>query len=383
MKRQVGFALFACLLLLAASAVAYAGTPLTIVKGPYLQNVTTGSMVVMWETSEASDSRVDFGLTAEYTHSVYDATETEIHEVILCGLATDTRYHYQVTSGTVSSEDNSLETAVTTGTAFRFVAYGDTRSQPREHAAVIDAIIASGPRIVLHTGDFVDRGSRYRLWEQEFFGPAAPLLKNVALFPSLGNHEENSHWYYDLFDTPEGGGDHNERWYSFDYGNCHFTVLCSETSYAPGSDQYAWLVSDLQSASNEWLFVVLHRPPYSSGAHGGIESPNLETHLVPLFEQYGVDMVFAGHDHHYERSYKNGVYYIVAGGGGAPLRSVNQTPNPYQQYAEMTHHHCTIDIDGTSAIMAARYNDGTIFDSVVMTHGPSPPDANSAGSPTS
>jgi len=382
MKRQVGFALFPCLLLLAASAVAYAGTPLTVVKGPYLQNATTGSMVVMWETSEASDCRVDFGLTAEYTASVSDATETKIHEVVLCGLATDTRYHYQVTSGTVSSEDNTFQTAVLTSTAFRFAAYGDTRSQPTKHGAVIDAIIASGPRIVLHTGDFVNYGSRYRLWEQEYFTPSAPLLKNVVLFPSVGNHEENSHWYYDFFDTPEGGGDHNEEWYSFDYGNCHFTVLSSETDYTPGSDQYAWLVSDLQSASNEWRFAMLHRPPYSSGAHGGIENPDLETYLVPLFEQYGVDMVFTGHDHHYERSYKNGVYYIVAGGGGAPLRRPNQTPNPYQQYAEMTYHHCTIDIDGTSATMAARYNDGTIFDSVVMTHGPSPPNANSAGIPS-
>ena len=128
--------------------------------------------------------------------------------------------------------------------------------------------------------------------------------------------------------------------------------------------------------------MLLHRPPYSSGAHGGIENPNLETHLVPLFEQYGVDMVFAGHDHHYERSYKSGVYYIVAGGGGAPLRRANQTPNPYQQHAEMTYHHCTIDIDGATATMAARYNDGTVFDSVVMTHGSRPASADCSGTPS-
>jgi hypothetical protein len=70
--------------------------------------------------------------------------------------------------------------------------------------------------------------------------------------------------------------------------------------------------------SIKFIVVVLHHPPYSTGPHTEDEAGLRET-VVPLFERYGVDMVFAGHDHSYERSFCGGRYYIVTGGGGAPL----------------------------------------------------------------
>ncbi len=359
--------------------------PLAMLKGPYLQNVTTNSIVIMWQTNQPSDSRVDYGLTSSYTDYVYDPAMVEIHEVQLTGLSLDELYHYKVTSETatesVSSEDNTFETAIATTTPFRFVVYGDTRSQPTEHAAVVSAIISSDPRIFQHTGDFVSDGRREDDWQEEYFDPAQPLLRNTTLFPCLGNHERNADPYYNYFDPPDGGGDYNERWFSYDYGNCHVTVIDTDADYSPGSEQYTWIVNDLQNASNEWLFAIHHHPAYSSGSHGGTE--NVQNYLVPLYETYGVDMVFSGHDHLYERSYKDGVYYVTSGGGGAPLHDPNQNPNPYQQYVEKTYHHCTIDVDSASAIMKARHNDGSVFDTVEMAHGPQPPVADFSGEPLS
>jgi hypothetical protein len=78
-------------------------------------------------------------------------------------------------------------------------------------------------------------------------------------------------------------------------------------------------------------------------------------------------MVFNGHDHIYERSLRNGIWYIVTGGGGAPLYDVNQNPNPYQVYAEKTLHFCKLLIDGEQVTFEMIRADGTVGDSIVIT----------------
>jgi hypothetical protein len=80
-----------------------------------------------------------------------------------------------------------------------------------------------------------------------------------------------------------------------------------------------------------------------------------------------VDIVFNGHDHHYERSLNNDIWYIVTGGGGAPLRAVNQRPNPYQIYAETTLHFCKLQINGAQLTFEMIRADGTVGDTFIMT----------------
>jgi predicted phosphodiesterase len=365
----------ACLLLVllcTACQAGQAGARLVVVKGPYLGNVTPSSIAVVWETSQPSDSRVDYGPTRDYVRHDHDSILTAIHKVTLSALTANTTYHYRVSSArsrqVASSDDGTFQTAAVPGTAVRFAVYGDTRSSPQDHAAVARGIAASGSRFVIHTGDFVSDGSDYAQWQREYFGPAAVMLRSMPLFPCLGNHERNSEWYYRFFATPDGGGDHGEQWYSFDYGDAHLIVIDTDADFAPGSAQYTWLQKDLQSARAEWLFVVHHHPAYSSGIHGG--DRRVQQYLVPLYEANKVDMVFSGHDHLYERSYKAGVYYIVSGGGGAPLSEVGVTPNPYQQYVSRVHHFCTVDVSGKTATLEAHSSDGAAFDSVVTHHGP-------------
>jgi hypothetical protein len=388
MRRRDLKLLLAWLLSVSVCAAAYGGQPAPgfhLLKGPYLQNVTLTSIVVMWETSQPSDSRVDFGPTREYGSHVHDPALSAIHKVTLAGLQVDTLYHYRVASaaggGMMTSGDCTLQTAVAPGTPFRFAVYGDSRSFPKDHARVIQGIIASHPRFVLHTGDLVEDGREYPRWQAEYFAPAAELLKGIPLFPCLGNHEENAEWYYRLFSPPPGGGHHGQQWYSFDYGDAHFAVIDTDADFSPGSDQYLWLERDLESAQAEWLFVVHHHPAYSSGSHGG--SSRVQKYLVPLYEAHKVDMVFNGHDHLYQRSYKDGVYYIVSGGGGAPLYPAGLKPNPYQQFTKVAHHFCTVDIAGQTAMLQAHFSDGVVFDSMVMHHGPESRKSRSHSSPES
>jgi predicted phosphodiesterase len=333
-----------------------------IIKGPYLQQVTSDSIVVMWETDVAADSRVDFDGTF-----VEDATPVAIHEVQLTGLAADTTYGYTVTSGATISPASTFATTPAPDRSFRFVAYGDTRSQPVEHSAVVQAIINSAPEIVVHTGDLVTDGTSYSLWQTEFFDPAYGLMINTPLLPVLGNHENNASWFYNLFSLPN-----NEQWYAFTYGNVRFIGLNTCTAYTTGSSQYNWLVSEQQSteySNATWHVVYFHHPPYTATSSHG-DDANVKQYLVPLFEQNGVDIVFNGHSHAYERYFNNGIYYIVTGGGGAPLASlVPDTQEPIRQAGESVYHHCTIDVDvpGQSLTMSARYNSGTAFDTIMLT----------------
>ncbi len=373
-RHAVRLALAVAALVIATSAVA---AP-TITKGPYLQNATATSVVVMWETSVYSTTQVDYSTTTSSGRSY--ASAATLHKATLTGLAADTLYHYTVTSvasaGTVSSTDSTFRTAVVGTTPFRFSAYGDSRTYPTSHAAVIKAISARYPRLVLHTGDIVRDGTVASYWQSEFFDPAASLIRKTPLYPTLGNHEKNSSNYYKYFTPPTGGGTSYEQWYSFNYGNVHFISIDTGAGYSVGSAQYSWLANDLKATTAEWIVVFTHYPAYSSGMHGGTAA--VQSVLVPLFEKYGVDMVFSGHDHIYERSRKSGIYYFVTGGGGAELQQPQLRTNPYRQFSRSVYHHITVDISGGTAVLKARTNDGVAFDSVTIQH---PPVASFTASP--
>lgn len=140
-------------------------------------------------------------------------------------------------------------------------------------------------------------------------------MAESTIYPALGNHDMSHANYFNFFELPN-----NERWYSWDYGKAHFIVLEVDgyESVAPDSWQYWWLENDLSRVTKTWKFVFFHIPLYSCGLLGG---PDLEARaaLHPLFREHGVDIVFNGHSHNYQRHVVDGVTYIVTGGGaGVP-----------------------------------------------------------------
>ncbi|MCK4574017.1 MAG: metallophosphoesterase [candidate division Zixibacteria bacterium] len=194
------------------------------------------------------------------------------------------------------------------------VVFGDTRSDHTTHRLIAGRIMEAEPVAIFHTGDLVEDGRKAELWAV-FNEISAELLATGQFYPALGNHEWGSPLYFDNFELPN-----NEQWYTIDRLQTRFIVLnsCGETGVE--SEQYCWLEQELASVPDSIRFVVavFHHPPYSTGDHGEDEK-GLRDSFCRLFEKYGVDIVFNGHDHDYERSYCNGIYYVVSGGGGAPL----------------------------------------------------------------
>ena len=219
------------------------------------------------------------------------------------------------------------------------------------------------PDLALHTGDQVDDGNNSALWNI-FLKIESPLMRIAPLYPTLGNHENGAAQYFSIFHLPGNGA-----WYSFDYANARFIVLKADAYYpgafAAGSEQRAWLEQQLSSASARWIFVSFHVPLHSSFAEDPSEV-NLRNDLAPLFEQYKVTAVFNGHIHSYERVIANGITYIVTGGGGAPLYSLN-VKEPGQQAGALVYHYTLFEVSGDRLTGKAIGVDGKVIDSFEIT----------------
>jgi len=127
--------------------------------------------------------------------------------------------------------------------------------------------------------------------------------------------------YLDIFSLPAGaevGGvpSGTEQYYAFDYGNVHVVSLDSQLSARDAAQRSAmkqWLIADLENNSQDWTIVIFHHPPYSKGAnhdsdlmeHSPVDRPqyDMRREFTPVFEAHGVDVVYSGHSHSYERSY--------------------------------------------------------------------------------
>lgn len=376
-RRLASLAVLACLTAGAAARAA-------IIAGPYVQNARPDAVTIMWETDTAGNSYVDWGPTSAYGNTEGQADSVTIHEVEVNGppaLSADTVYHYRARTGGANSADFTFKTAPVKGTTgFSFIAYGDSRTNEYVHEEVVQSmrLVADDWRtVMLNSGDIVTAvTSPASVWRQEFFGPLHDMISKTPIYVGIGNHEDTSTLFVPYLSPPTTGGSASEYYYSFDYGNVHIVVLNTNVTYTSGSPQYTWLESDLAAASVDadidWIVACFHHPPFSTSNHGS--TPNGQTYLHPLFQTYGVDLVFNGHDHCYERTDQDGVVYIVTGGGGAGLYNQDQ-PGSYtgSDIWLKCQHFCSIDVTANRLCVKAHavtldgYKDAEVFDSIVIT----------------
>jgi predicted phosphodiesterase len=338
-----------------------------LTRGPYLQSVTATSAIIVWRTDLPGSSRVDYGV-GDYTHSIDQSNPTTEHVITLTDLLTGTEVLYRVSTNGVELAGGSFRTAPGPDRPFSFAVIGDSGTGSTAQHAVADRMVALDPQFVLHTGDVVYPDGQADGYDPFFFEPYQALARRTPIFPTLGNHDyhiQNGQPYLDAFYLPHNNPANTERYYSFDWGNAHFTALNFNTG--PDSEQLEWLRDDLASTDKPWKFVFYHQAIYSSGPHGYESWVEAKRQLLaPIFEQFDVDIVFNGHDHDYERTQPiNSVLYIVSGGGGASLYQVN--PQSFSAYAETTYHTAFVTVDGCTLTLQAVKPDGTVFDSTTLT----------------
>ncbi len=199
-------------------------------------------------------------------------------------------------------------------------------------------------------------------WQGAFFDVYTQIIKSTATWPTIGNHEmgvgapfniclyrvipackngavmmnvggisESSNPdsydsdgdgpdasglpYLSIFSLPsrgEMGGipSGTEQYYSFDYGNVHVISLDSQLSNRDEQQRMimrTWLIDDLSANALDWTVVIFHHPPYSKGSNHDSDREQNEIDMrqsfAPVFDSYGVDVVYSGHSHSYERSW--------------------------------------------------------------------------------
>jgi predicted phosphodiesterase len=195
----------------------------------------------------------------------------------------------------------------------RFAAIGDMGTGEGPQYEVAERMVSARQtfpfEFVIMLGDNIYGGSSPKDFEKKFELPYKPLLEaGVKFYASLGNHDNPNERLYKLFNM------NGANYYTFKKGNVHFFVL--DSNYMDAK-QLAWLEKELQNAGNkDWKICYFHHPLYSSGkTHGS--SIELRSLIEPMFTKYGVDAVFSGHDHVYERVHpQKGIYYFTEGSSG-------------------------------------------------------------------
>lgn len=248
----------------------------------------------------------------------------------------------------------------------RFALYGDDRDGHDIHRKICGLIAAEHPDFVLNTGDLVKRGSEPDLWKI-FDDITAPLRKQTEYIPVRGNHDFGDDAFETRFKLPVAAP--GATYFAFNRGSCHFIGLDIDehTEYGPDSAQYKWLVGDLDASKGKYkhTFVFFHVPPYSIGRHGSDLS--VRSALCPLFEKYGVDAVLNGHDHNYYRTTRNGIAYIVSGGGGAPLYDTDPSKGAIDgDKWEKVNHYVMFDVSGDSVRAKVVRVDGSVLEEFAL-----------------
>jgi 3',5'-cyclic AMP phosphodiesterase CpdA len=161
---------------------------------------------------------------------------------------------------------------------------------------------------VLMTGDNIYGTDKAADMKAKFEDVYRPLIdQGVKFYATLGNHDTSNQRFYEFFNMK------GEEYYRFEKGNVAFYSLNSNYM---DKRQMDWLIAKLAADANKWKIAFFHHPPFSSGGRHGSDEKMREA-LHPLFVKHGVDVVFTGHDHFYERiKPQDGITYFVAGAGG-------------------------------------------------------------------
>ena len=341
-------------------------------RAPYIQRPTRTSVDVAWRSVQPAVGRVVFGGDkGALNREVIEPEPTRKHILSMTGLETSTRYYYEVYEGSrkVQAEESFSTARGHDEPAFSFFVLGDsgvdTPTQWDIGRQMLREMNRDEVDFIVHVGDVHQGSGDY--YDDVYFKPYAELIKKLNVFTSLGNHDtytDGGAVYLDDFYLPHNNPAQTERYYSFRWGNAYFICLDTNIDYGPASDQYKWLLGQLNSSERHdamWTFVYAHHPPFSEYWTDYYGEQAVQEHLVPLFEKHQVDMVMNGHTHSYERGEKNHVHYLVTGGGGGGLDDFF-VDYDHISFSAKTHHFTRIDVDDDQLEVSAIDQDGEVVD---------------------
>ncbi|HEY8074922.1 MAG TPA: metallophosphoesterase family protein [Labilithrix sp.] len=356
----------------------------TAVKNLHLtiEGNASSSVVVQWSTDDAThatelrfgDSATSLDKTAHGFSFGYGVTNRREHEIHLCGLAPSHTYYYDAGSGT-----HSFTTAPDGATDVKLLVAGDSRSDPSVFGGYAAAALAKGPTAMILTGDAVAVGSDQSLWD-ELFSAAPDLFASVPAYWINGNHENLAEPYLAQLALPDHGGPTNlEEFYAATYGPLRIVALNDTTAATTITGTEATFLQGTLMAVDRtktpFVIATHHQPMYTTSSSHTPDT-SIRSAWSPLFDQYHVNAVFAGHVHSYESTLPmkagaiatdaTGTRYFNFGGAGAPLYGFSGTKPSYLVGQESTHGYAILDVSPTQMVWSAFRADGSAIETITI-----------------
>ncbi len=273
---------------------------------------------ISWYTDKKCDSLVQIAKAGEDLEKGdivegdgYKAMEKYVHKVTVTNLEPATQYAYRVGDGNTWSEVGYFTTSNPDSDKAEFIVISDVQASNEENfqkaAVVMKEAVETMPEheFVINLGDFVNDCTNEE-WDS-FFRNFAFANMNTTMIPVAGNHEGNLQWnkFNNIFNVGAAKGSMTTTgcYYSFDWGEAHFAVLNSNDMYPMSQQQLNWLKNDMRASDAQWKIILMHRALYSAGKN--INKPDtiiMREVLLPVIDELGIDVVFAGHDHMYFRT---------------------------------------------------------------------------------
>jgi hypothetical protein len=292
--------------------------------GPYLtwanNQDPSNSITVCWHSKWITGSKVRYGLTPYNMENIATSSEFDrYHKVPISDLISNTTYYYEV----IGFGIKEFTTAPIGGHNYTFSVWSDPRTNGNIDNALKGAnlpeimhnqLISDNIKLAfsINAGDITHRGVDYRTWQLWLKDISTnDFASNASHQIAIGNHERHDDWgmrYFSLYYP------YKNTSYSFDYGNVHFSILDRLTSNYPwyrgdGAQHAKWLEEDLISHSeSKFKVLVMHNNPLRLDLDNGNN-----TLIMEVVKNYGVDVIFTGHNHEYETKYINGTDIETAG----------------------------------------------------------------------
>ena len=363
-------------------------------KLPTIQYIRFGStgdplngLTVTWQNVGISDS-IAWGYTSNLEEGKFKAIKRvnafwkTVYDYTFPALPADTTIHYALFDSkdsiwTLPREYRTASDA--SDNKFSFTTFGDSRTYPMQWRKIAEATLETD--FTLFLGDIIANGAIESDWDA-WFEYGEKFVTRELIYHCIGNHDDDDSPssydnYLSLFTLPG-----NELYYSFTYGNAVFICLNSQD---PGNTaQNSWLHSTLEANKDTtWKFVFFHKPFYTSPKHVG-EMDEYFDNWWKAFDDYGVDMIFNGHTHNYQRTKPinrnisttspvdkyggigDGRCQIVTGAAGAPLSGAADPGLWWLERTENKLHFCNIVIDGDALTFKAYDENQVVFDELIL-----------------
>ena len=341
-------------------------SPSPFARTPYVQNVGVDAASVIWMTPEAPVDSLRFrptGPSEAWLHATVTDRGRGVRAARLIGLPADSEIEYEVYSRETRSGPWTFRTAPKAGTrdTLRVLLFGDSGWGSEAQIDLARRMDRMDWDLAIHVGDIAYYNGSETDFTERHFRVYSRMLARTPFFPAVGNHDvrtDEGEPYDRAFDWPEAV--EGTRFYSFRWNSVLFLALDTSSHTEDVHDDINRLENTLRNTTEslqaaqtdprvEWIVVFGHHPPYSHavGISGHGPPYGIRDNLPPLFDRYGVDLMAAGHDHHYERSVAVrdgrpvpdgcGPVYLLQGAGGASRYARDVASSPISAFASREH----------------------------------------------